>query len=90
MVKNLPSNTGDMGSVSGCETNIPRMCVCVHMCSAWTVAHQVPLSMEFSREVYWSRSRFPTPGDLPDPGTEPMSIKSPALAGEVFFVLFCF
>ena len=42
----------------------------------WTVAHQAPLSMEFSRQVYWNGLPFPTPGDLPDPGIEP---GSPAL-----------
>ena len=37
----------------------------------WTVAHQAPLSMEFSRQVYWSRLPFPAPGYLPNPGIEP-------------------
>ena len=37
----------------------------------WTVAHQVPPSMEFSRQEYWSGLPFPSPGDLPDPGIEP-------------------
>ena len=37
----------------------------------WTVACQAPLSMEFSREEYWSRLSFLSPGDLPDPGIEP-------------------
>ena len=39
----------------------------------WTVAHQAPLSMGFSRQEYWSRLPFPIPGDLPDPGIEPAS-----------------
>ena len=39
----------------------------------WTVAHQAPLSMGFSRQEHWSGLPFPAPGDLPDPGTEPMS-----------------
>ena len=47
----------------------------------WTVASQVPLSMEFSRQEYWSGLPFPPPGNLPDPGIEPMSLMSPALAG---------
>ena len=34
----------------------------------WTVAHQAPPSMEFSRQEYWSGVPFPSPGDLPDPG----------------------
>ena len=37
----------------------------------WTVAHQAPLSMEFSRQEYWTGLPFPSPGDLPDPGIEP-------------------
>ena len=39
----------------------------------WTVARQAPLFMEFSRQEYWSGLPFPSPGDLPDPGIEPMS-----------------
>ena len=38
----------------------------------WTVAHHPP-SMEFSRQEHWSGLPFPSPGDLPDPGIEPMS-----------------
>ena len=38
------------------------------------VAQQAPLSMEFSRQEYWSGLPFPTPGDLPDPGIEPVSL----------------
>ena len=49
----------------------------------WTVAHQVPLSMEFSKQKYWSELPFPSPGDLPDPGIKPTSLASPALAGEL-------
>ena len=47
----------------------------------WTVAHQVPLSMEFSRQEYWSGVPFHPPGDLPEPGIKPVSPASPALAG---------
>ena len=39
----------------------------------WTVAHQAPPSMEFSKQEYWSELPFPSPGDLPDPGIEPRS-----------------
>ena len=39
----------------------------------WTVAHQAPLSMEFSRQEYWSGLPCPSLGDLPDPGMEPRS-----------------
>ena len=44
-----------------------------------TVAHQVALSMEFSRQEYWSGLPFPSPGDLPNPGIEP---GSPALQAD--------
>ena len=50
----------------------------------WTIAHQFPLSMRFSRHEYWSGLPFPPPGDLPKPGMEPASLKSPALAGGFF------
>ena len=39
----------------------------------WTVAHQAPPSMGFSRQEYWSGLPFPSPGDLPDAGIEPRS-----------------
>ena len=38
----------------------------------WTVAYQAPLAMGFSRQEYWSGLPFPSPGDLPNPGIEPM------------------
>ena len=47
----------------------------------WTVALQVPLTMGFSRQEYWSGLPFPSPGDLPGPGIEPVS---PVLAGQFF------
>ena len=45
------------------------------------IAYQAPLSMGFPRQEYWSGLPFPSPGDLPYPGTEPVS---PALAGKFF------
>ena len=45
----------------------------------WTTACQVPLSIEFFRQEYWSELPFPSPGDLPDPGIEPTSRVSSAL-----------
>ena len=50
----------------------------------WTVAHQAPLSMGFSRQEYWSGLPCSPPGDLPNPGTEPTSLTTPALAGGFF------
>ena len=46
---------------------------CPTLCDLWTVAHQAPLSMGFSRQEYWSGLPFPSPGDLSDPGIEPRS-----------------
>ena len=50
----------------------------------WTVNSQAPLSMGFSRQEYWSGLPCPPPGDLPDPGIEPMSLLLHALAGGFF------
>ena len=47
--------------------------LCSTLCNPQTVAHQAPLSMEISRQEYWSELTFPSPGDLPNPGTEPRS-----------------
>ena len=43
----------------------------------WTITRQAPLSMEFSRQEYWSGLPFPPAGDFPDPGTEPLPPSSP-------------
>ena len=50
----------------------------------WTIAHQAPLSTEFSRQDYWSGLPFPTPGDLLNWGIKPTSLVSPALTGGFF------
>ena len=63
---------------------------CVYVCvlsrvqlfaAPWTVAHQAPLAMAFSRQEYWSGLPFPSPGDLSNPRIEPVS---PALTGGFF------
>ena len=52
-------------------TMMMHACVCA-FATPWTItAHQVPLSMEFSRQECWSGLPFPSPGDLPYPGIEP-------------------
>ena len=64
--------------------------ICLLTCSVasdssetpWTATHQAPLSMEFSRQEYWSGLPIPIPGDLPDPGIKPMSSVSPALQAD--------
>ena len=52
-------------------------------CSS-SVEPQAPLPMGYCKQEYWSGLSFPSPGDLPDPGTEPASIVSPALADGLF------
>ena len=53
--------------------------LCPLFATPWTVVHQDPLSMEFSRQDYWSGQPVPSPGDLPNPGIKP---RSPALQGD--------
>ena len=68
------------------------VCVCsrfsrIRLCmTPWTVGHQAPLSMGFSRQEYWSVLSCPPPGDLPDPEIKPRSLMSPALAGRFFTI----
>ena len=57
---------------------------CLTLSDRTTVAHQAPLSMAFSRQDYWSGLPFSTPGNLPNPGIEPIFLMSPALA-DIFF-----
>ena len=55
---------------------------CLTLCDPMDcIAHQASLSMEFSRQEYWSGLPFPSPGHVPDPGIEPLS---PVLAGRFF------
>ena len=69
--------------MDGCS--VIQLCSCVQLfATLWSVALQAPLFMEFSRQEYWSGLPFPTPEDLPDPGMEPESLASPALAGRFF------
>ena len=66
------------------------LCVCVlghfshawHFATLWTVAHQAPLSIGFSRQEYWNGWPCPPPADLSDPGIEPTSPVSPALQAD--------
>ena len=80
-------------------TDNPVLCTCVYVCehacarsldhiqffaTPWTVAHQAPLPMEFSRQDHWSGLSFPPPGDFLDPGIKTASPLSPALASGFF------
>ena len=57
---------------------------CLTLCDPWTAAHKTPLSMEFSRQEYYSGSPFSTSRDHPNPGIDQASLASPALAGGCF------
>ena len=69
-----------------------QLCACVLsrfsyiqlFATLWTVAHQAPLSMGFSRQEHWSGLPCPPTGDLPDPKIELDSLRSPALAARFF------
>ena len=62
-----------------------QMLSCVQLfLTLWTVAHQTPLSREFYRQDYRRGLPFPSPGGLSNPGIQPMSLASPALAGGFF------
>ena len=67
------------------------VCVCMHthllshvqlFATIWTVAHQAPLSVGFPRQEYWRGLPFPSPGDLPNTGIQPMS---PAFAKQILY-----
>ena len=68
--------------------NSSYVCVCAKssstLCGLMNCSLLAPQSMEFSRQEYWSRLPFPTPGDLPNLGIEPASLASPTLAGGFF------
>ena len=85
---------GSLLSESGTKSNRAIHVHCMHACSVAsavsnsatlrTVARQAPLSMRFSRQEYWSGLPWPLPGESSDPGVEPASLMSPALAGGFF------
>ena len=77
---------------------LPKLDVCLYVCVVCAqlcpilcdlmdcVVHQAPLSMEFSRQGYWSGLSFPTLGDLPNPVIKHVSLASPALVSRVNLV----
>ena len=58
---------------------LSQSCLTLLFVTPMTVAHQVPLSMEFYRQECWSGLPFPAPGNLPELGIEPRSPSSPVL-----------
>ena len=77
--------TEPSGKPTECNACVLSSFSYVQLCvTLWTVAHQPPLFMGFCRNEHWSRLSCPPPGDLPNPGIEPRSLMSPALAGGFF------
>ena len=76
---------GETGSCSGgwghAQEKVKLLSFVRLFAAPWTVAHQAPPPMEFSRQEYWSGLPFPSPGDLPDPGIEPWS---PSLQADTY------
>ena len=73
------SREGEAGTIKDSSTDIYTQSEVAQSCptvTPWTVAHQASPTVGFSSQEYWSGLPLPSPGDLPDPGTEP---GSPAL-----------
>ena len=68
-----PGHQGDSKEVHVAGVLFSHQVVSNSFVTLWTVAHQAPLSMRFHRQEHWSGLPFPSPGDLPNPGIEPMS-----------------
>ena len=76
----LPRGSGTPFSHVTMQARVLSRFSCVRLrATPWTVAHEAPLSVGFSRQEYWSEWPCPPPGDLPDPGIEPASPAAPAL-----------
>ena len=58
--------------------------LCLTLANPWIVSCQVPLSMGLSQQEYWNRLPLPSPGGLPDQGTEPVSLVSSEMADKLF------
>ena len=67
--------------IASCQLQTVSVLVAQPFATSWAVAPQAPLSIEFSRQEYWSGQPFPSPGELPYPGIE---LKSPALQADPF------
>ena len=72
------------GLVLDCACVLSRFSGVQPFANLQVVAHQAPLSMGFSKQEYWSGLTFPSPGDLPNQGIQPMSLISLELAGGFF------
>ena len=77
------SKSYDLDKSSRHGACMPSHFSCVQLfVTPWAVAHQAPLSMEFSSQEYWSELPFPSPGDPPNPGIKPSSLVARALQAD--------
>ena len=83
--KNVLIMLASKGNSFGSPATLWRLLqLCPTLCDLVDVARQAPLFIGFSRQEYWGALPCPLPGDHPNPGTEPSSLVSPALAGGLF------
>ena len=86
VVKNPPAKqqtqVGSLGQEDPLEKDMATQSSVLAWEIPWTVAHQAPPSVQFSQQEYWSGWPCPSPGDLPDPGIEPVSPMAPALQAD--------
>ena len=84
LVGSKGGDADNLGSVQGLNAPAQSLQSCLLFVTPWTVAHQPPVSMGFSRQEYWSGLPQPPLEDFPNSGIEPMSFLSPALARGFF------
>jgi len=80
-LRKKPSGTTTVEYGSNAQVVVQSLSCVRLFATLWTVACQAPLSLSFSRQESWSGLPFPSPGDLPSPGTKPASPVAAALAG---------
>ena len=71
LLKSIGSRAPSLSSCGVCACVLSCFCCVWLLETSWTVDHQAPLSMEFSRQEYWSGLPLPSPGDFPNSGIEP-------------------
>ena len=82
----IPSGSGKYSTEANHTYSLGARCSDMSdSATSLTIARQAPLSMEFSRQEYWSGLPFPSPGDLPNPGIKTASLVSLALADRYFY-----
>ena len=84
LLQNFQVDTSVCVCVCVCKSACACVQSCLALCNPINYSPQVPLSMGFPRQEFWSGLPFPTTGNLPHPGIEPASPVAPALTGRFF------